>query len=60
MHLSNQVKCDKIFYEKWQFPIYSSKYSIEENVTFIKKAEKLHGKNVVWTKDFNSFDYQYL
>lgn len=60
MHSSDQVKCNEIFYKRWGFPLYSSTYSTEENVMYLKKAEKLHGKNIVWTKDFNSSDYQYL
>ena len=60
MHSSDQTKCNDIFFKKWGFPLYSTNHSVEDSVTFINKAERLHGKNIVWTKDFNSFEYQYL
>ena len=59
-HSKDRAKCDKIFKEKWGFPLYSANISIDENISFVKKAEKLHGQNIVWTKNFNSYEYQYL
>jgi hypothetical protein len=60
LHQQNKKKCDVIFKEKWGYDIDMSKMEINEKLYNIKKAEKLHGSKIVWTKDFNSFDYQYL
>ena len=60
LHANDQFECNKIFQDKWGFPSYFSNKLIDENISFVKKAEKLHGRNIVWTKDFNSFEYQYL
>jgi hypothetical protein len=60
LHQKNKKKCDVIFKEKWGYDIDMSKMEINERLYNIQKAEKLHGSKIVWTKDFNSFDYQYL
>jgi len=60
LHQQNKKKCDVIFKEKWGYDIDMSKMEINEKLYNIQKAEKLHGSKIVWTKDFNSFDYQYL
>ena len=30
-----------------------------EKIAIIKKAKKLHGKDIVWSSNFYSYDYQF-
>jgi hypothetical protein len=60
LHQKNKKKCDIIFKKKWGYDIDMSKMNINEKLYNIQKAKTAHGNKIVWTKDFNSFDYQYL
>lgn len=60
LHQKNKKKCDIIFKKKWGYDIDMSKMDINEKLHNIQRAETAHGNKIVWTKDLNSFDYQYL
>jgi hypothetical protein len=57
LHSMDKDKCRKIFIDKWGFD-QPTKLDLKEKVSIIKKARELHGKEIVWTSDFYSYDYQ--
>lgn len=57
LHSKHKDKCEKIFVDKWGFNI-PTKLSQNDKISTIKKAKKKHGKEIVWTSDFKSYDYQ--
>ena len=59
LHSEHRDKCDKIFFAKWGFNI-PTKLNLNDRVSTIKKAKRIHGKEIVWTSDFYSYDYQAL
>ena len=58
LHSKNKDKCKKIFFDKWRFDI-PDKMDLGEKIAIIKKAKKLHGKDIVWSSNFYSYDYQF-
>ena len=57
LHSADKDKCKKIFIDKWGFEI-PIKLDLKEKISTIKKAKRLHGKEIVWTSDLYSYDYQ--
>ena len=58
-HSMDQDKCRKIFIDKWGFDM-PTKFDLKKKILIIKKARRLHGKEIIWTSDFYSYDYQLL
>jgi len=50
----------KVFYDKWGFSPDWSKIKVEERNSTIKFINKKFGKNISWSKDLYSYDWQYL
>lgn len=58
--ISSRQAAFKIFYDKWGFPPDWSKIKIEDRNSLIKFIDKKYGKNISWSKDLYSYDWQYL
>ena len=49
-------KCNKIFFDKWKF-LWIYDLNLSERLFYIKKINKIHFKNLLWTFDYFSKDW---
>jgi hypothetical protein len=58
--IKEREKCNKIFENKWGFSLINDNFTTRDMLDTLKKIEAIYGNKLTWTKNFQSYDWQYV